>query len=139
MGAWDGTTFGNDTAADWAGELADSGSVAGVAEVLTQVAEAPAHEYLEAGPASEALAAAEVVAAALGRPVESSPYIEQALAWAASHPELAQLQSIAVRAAERVRAPESELAELWEEANDDDHREWKDAVADLLQRLQMPV
>ena len=59
------------------------------------------------------------------------------MGWVAKHPEVAALQPLARAAVERVRTPESELLELWQEdeTNPADHRAWQDALADLLTRL----
>lgn len=138
MGVWEGTIFSHDMAANWTDYLAEDGSVAEVAELLTEVAELSADRYLEDERALESLAAAELVAAALGRPVVSSRYNERSLAWAARNPELAELRSVAVKAIERVQTPKSEL---WLEVNADTEslNEWTAGVADLLQRLQAPA
>jgi len=138
MGAWDGSVFGNDIAADWVEDLVDDGSVETVEELLAEVVNLPATEYLDAHLGSEALAAAEVVAAATGRPMAANAYNERALDWAAKHRELSGLQSLAREAAERVRTPKSELLELWQEDDVESaaRREWDDSIAALLARLQ---
>lgn len=137
MGTWDPSVFGNDEAADWGGELAENGSVKAVEQLLSTIAGYPLTEYLEGGTGASALAAAEVVAAALGRPTVETPYNKEVLDWAARHPELADLQQLAQRAAERVRTPESELIELWDEDGVDvrDREEWQNSIADLVTRL----
>ncbi len=127
--------FGNDDAADWAGDLADGGTAAQVEELLREVAGLPADEHLESGLGSEALAAAELVAAALGRGLPANPYSEAGLAWVAQHPEVAKLQELARAAVERVRGGESELVELWQDAEPTGYETWQSAVADLLTRL----
>jgi hypothetical protein len=137
MGTWDPSVFGNDDAADWGGELAENGSVKAVEQLLSTIAGYPLTEYLESGTGASALAAAEVVAAALGKPTMATPYNKEVLDWAARHPELADLQELARRAADRVRTPESELIELWEEEGVDsrDLEDWQNSVADLVTRL----
>jgi len=135
MGAWDASVFGNDDAADWGGDLADGDSEMPVHEVLREVAGWAADEYLESSLGSEALAAAEVVAAAAGRPTTVNAYNENVLAWATKRPSLAELAPVARNAVERVRAAESELAEEWEEAGDANRAAWSEAVENLLTRL----
>ncbi|GAA1576934.1 hypothetical protein GCM10009789_33130 [Kribbella sancticallisti] len=137
MGTWDPSVFGNDEAADWAGELAENGTVTAVEQLLTTIAGYPLTEYLEVGTGSSALAAAEVVAAAIGKPTASTPYNKEVLEWATRHPELESLRSVARAAAERVRTPESELLEVWEEEEVDtrDREAWENSVADLVTRL----
>ncbi|MFC0623993.1 DUF4259 domain-containing protein [Kribbella deserti] len=136
MGAWDASVFGNDTAADWAGDLIDAGSVDSIVELLSQVAETPEDDVLDADLACEALAAAEVVAAAAGSPVEADEYNAEALAWGSKHPELGTKENrvLAVLAAERVRAPGSELLEHWR-GIDPEPGEWDEAIDDLVERL----
>jgi hypothetical protein len=133
MGAWDASVFGNDDAADWAGDLIDAGDSQIVTDTLERAAGPGGRDYLEAPDGSAALAAAEIVAAAAGRPLPVNAYNERALAWAAAHPGLAELIPLAVRAVERVAADDSELRELWEETDDP---AWTAAVHDLLGRLQ---
>ena len=141
MGAWGGGVFANDDAADWAGDLVDDGSVQHVQDALSVAAECPGDDYLEAPEGSEALAAAEVVAAAGGRPLPDDACSEAVLQWAAEHPEIATADwlALALRAVNRVMAPQSELRELWldhdEGADPDAAREWKHAVAELRSRL----
>ena len=115
MGTWSHEPFGNDSANDWAYDLEESKDFSLVASALQRTAESEG--YLDADEAVEAVAAAEVLAKALGRGTQSDAYTEKVEAWLASiavkpSPELLQL---AQRALERVLAPESELRELWEE------------------------
>ncbi|HWD81325.1 MAG TPA: DUF4259 domain-containing protein [Kribbella sp.] len=135
MGAWDASVFGNDDAADWVGDLADGGTTEQVEDLLREVAGLPADEYLEGGQGAEALAAAELVAAALGRGLPANAYSEAGMAWVAQHPEVAKLRDVAKAAVERVRAGESELVELWQDADAADYEVWQAAAADLLSRL----
>jgi hypothetical protein len=129
MGAWGAGHFENDTAADWIAEIAEDGSADDVREALSRVVEAD--EYVEAPDGCEALAAAEVVAAARGRaPAEAD---EDAVAAAARMPELAADAPLALAALAAVLDPErSELHQLWDEAEPE---EWLAAVADLRARL----
>jgi Domain of unknown function (DUF4259) len=135
MGAWDASVFGNDVAADWVRNLADGGTAEQVEELLRDVAGLGADEYLESGPGAEVLAAGELVAAALGRGLSASPYSEAGLAWVAQYPEVVTLQDVAKVAVERVRTGESELLELWQDAEPADYEAWQAAAADLLTRL----
>lgn len=141
MGAWDSGSFDNDTAADWAGDLVEEGDVETVREALVAAAEVPADEYLDSDEGTEAIAAAEVVAAAAGRPGERDAYSEGVLDWAAEHQEAGspELLELARRAVDRVAGPESELRDLWledeEEGADVSDHEWVRAVAELRSRL----
>ncbi len=133
MGAWDATVFGNDDAADWAGDLADAGQEQLVVDALECAAGTAGDEYLEAAEGAQALAAAEIVAAAAGVPTGASPYNERALAWASGRAGLVELIPVALRAIDRVVADDSELAEMWAEAADP---AWMKAVDDLRARLR---
>ena len=142
MGAWGAGSFENDAASEWAADLADGGDVAMVTDTLTTAAACPPDEYLESDEGAEALAAAEVVAAAAGRPPRavamgsSGPH---ALAWAAAHPGAGStaLVELALAAVDRVDATESELQELWsaDDSPGAGSREWFGEVEDLRTRL----
>lgn len=126
MGAWGAGTFDNDDALDWLDDLVD-----GASDAIRLALEATDAEQLEAPDASSALAAAEVVAAALGHPAaelpgEVSDWLEQNGTKSA-----AALAPLARQAVERVRQ-NSELKDLWEEA---DPSEWTAALDDLRKRL----
>ncbi len=142
MGAWGAGSFENDIASDWAADLADGGDIDMVRDTLYTAAACPAEEYLESDEGAEALAAAEVVAAAKGRPLgaiamgSSGPH---ALAWAKAHPAAgkADLVALALDALDRVEGAESELSELWaaELGAGAGSREWFGEVEDLRNRL----
>jgi hypothetical protein len=131
MGAWGIGNLENDDAADWLADLAEANSSAAVHQTLAAAAQA---DYLEAPVGTEALAAAEVVAAALGRPPTGEGSDRVATA-AAQWPDVAALQTDAQRATGAVLGQEtSELAELWEEAGETER--WRTVVGDLQQRLR---
>jgi Domain of unknown function (DUF4259) len=152
MGAWDAGSFQNDTALDWVGTLCESGDSEAVRVALTRAREErippqPSligrlllgrrriEPYLEADVASEALAAAEIVAFWLGHPDSHLP--EQLEAWARQHstsftPEFVTLARQAVTAIKT----KSELKDLWEEGNGIVAPKWHGAIADLERRLQ---
>jgi len=134
MGAWSHEPFGNDTAADWADGLEESRDFGPVAAVLQRAADSG--EDLDAGEAEEAVAAAEVLAKALGRGTQSDAYTEPVDEWLASitvKPSVELLQ-LAQRALARVLAPDSELRELWEES--DDFAQWQSSIAALQTALR---
>ncbi len=142
MGAWGAGSFENDTASDWAADLASGGGLDMVRDTLHTAAACPPGEYLESDEGAAALAAAEVVAAAKGRPLtavamgSSGPH---ALAWAKAHPAAgkAELVALALDALDRVEGAESELSELWaaELGAGAGSREWFGEVEDLRNRL----
>ena len=129
MGAWGSGNFDNDDALDWLSDLAGSPDFAVGRAALDETGDG----YLEAPEASAALAAAEIVAAALGRPAASLP--DEATAWLAAHrDQLAPRDAaLALAAVDRVLGEDCELRELWEEGEEDDG--WETAVQDLRRRL----
>lgn len=129
MGAWGHTSFDNDSALDWLGDLDDP---AQVAETLDEVGGLDEDEYLEVDEASAALVAAELVAAALGQ--GDDRLNDDARAWLGRH----RASVVGVGAARARKAVErvfanSELRELWDENGDD--TEWHADVRGLLGRL----
>ncbi len=132
MGAWGSGSFENDDAMDWTSDLSASLDWSAVRAALDDVLGYGPDDYLGSTEASVAVAAAEVIAAAMGAPAGDLP--EEVTTWVATHrrnvvPEHAQNAS---RAVERVVA-DSELVELWEES--DEMSEWQASVADLQRRL----
>jgi hypothetical protein len=138
MGAWGHGSFDNDDAADWVFELEDATDDSVLERTLTAVASAPPDAYVESPEAASALAAAEVVASAATGSREAlaagGSYSEGALAWVERHGSSvrAELVPLALAAVRRARE-NSELRELWDEAEPDD---WLAEVADLERRLQ---
>jgi len=129
MGTWGSGSFENDDAADFAYAFERDGLSA-----LDAALKGAAADYLEAPEAQRAIAAAELVAAAMGRPaalpaeidVEANPFIKRMVSG------LGDLRMMAIAAVDRVLADKSELKELWEE---DDASAWLAAVNDLRHRL----
>ena len=126
-------TFDNDDANDWAYDLDGVSDLSLVESAFEQV-EAVGSAYLEQGLACNALAACEVLARLRGRPGYTNAYTEKVDRWVAAHrvdppPALIARGEAAVA---RIRGPESELRELWEEADDE---EWRAAVDDLRSRM----
>lgn len=151
MGAWAAGNFENDTAMDWIADLRVHGDSSTVRSALSQVIERslpkepsfvgrlfgrrPVESYLEAPVASEALAAAEVVACWSGRPLSKMP--DGVVEWVREHssefsPEFVQLARQAVTTIKT----KSELRDLWEEGDDATAAEWQSVIADLESRLQ---
>ena len=131
MGAWGSGPFENDDAGDWVWELEDDEDGSVIDAALSAVVDTPPHELVEAGDASNALAAAEIVAAARGRSDSQLP--TEAAEWIRRNGALVSdaVVTLAVRAVDRVLAG-SELKELWEEAGDP---EWEQVVSALRSRL----
>ena len=130
MGAWGVGTFENDDAGDWVYRLEEAEDVGLLTEALRPAADPGG--YLESSTCSEALAAAEVVAALAGRPAPDLP--EEVQSWVKAHRERVsgELRQLALRAVDQV-AGDSELKELWEES--DEMAAWSDRMQELRGRL----
>lgn len=137
MGAWGSGAFDNDTAADWRYGLVDAVSESEAVQVIESALRAatdpPAGEYLDADVGSCALAAAEIVAAALGQPASGLP--EDVTEWLEAHGRAVPttLRALAQTAMARAAGPASELAELWAES--DDSAQQAAEVQSLAERL----
>ncbi|GAA4386219.1 DUF4259 domain-containing protein [Hymenobacter koreensis] len=131
MGAWGYFNFDNDAAADFAGDFRDNHTEAMLYEALATASEEEG--YLEVDEASEALAAAEIVAAILGKPAKDFPadLIPVILKLDASESE--DLRDLAIEAVEAV-VKKSELQEMRSET--DDYANWQQLQQDLLARLK---
>ncbi len=133
MGTWGHTAFENDQALDWfSNELEHSADNSTLASAFEAIVSADANGYIDTDEACSALAAAEIVAAMIGRPLENlNPTIAD---WVARHPiEIDDgLIAAAIQAVTRVAA-NSELRDLWEEG--DTSGPWGASNADLLRRL----
>ncbi|MFG2744470.1 DUF4259 domain-containing protein [Streptomyces chartreusis] len=131
MGTWDIGPFENDTAADFANDLDDAAE--GERETLIRrvlMRTVGNRDYLEAPGAEEAIAAAALIAAQCpgGEPVSPHYGPDEPV------PSLpTDLSRLAVEALDRVLADESELSELWEEA--EDGRRWRDSTRQMRQVL----
>lgn len=127
MGTWDASPFGNDTAADFAGdldELALEERPSAIREALEAVTGEAASVASSEGVL--AVAAAALVAAQCpgGRPVDSIYGPEERI------PELpANLRALALKALDRVIGPHSELERLWDESGGAE--EWRAEIARL--------
>lgn len=135
MGAWGYGSFENDDAADWIGTLAECDSFALVRSSLETAIEG--EEYLECDDGAYALAAAETVAAALGKPHPELPEeIRDFLVRAERPADIEALRSISLAAVQRVRGEQSELAELMREGvTDAEDGGWELEIEDLVTRL----
>lgn len=130
MGAWGIGPFDNDDAGDWAYDVVESDDLSVVEAAINEIASAQG-AYLESPDCCNALAAAELVAAMLGKPSDSLP--EELAQWISGRP--APPSSTVKNAQEAVSAilAASELRELWEET--DDYEQWTAITRDLLRRL----
>ncbi len=133
MGAWDVGNFDNHEARCWEREFLDDPGCDLLRDTLDRVVAADDLEALEARACWLALAAAEMVAALLGKPHRSLP--ANLAAWAETHPDVrpdARLIDKARRAVARVQGP-GELRELWEDP--EDAPAWRAVLENLDGRL----
>jgi hypothetical protein len=136
MGAWGSGVFENDTAQDFLHDYEEGG--AGVIEDAFATVEASvADGYIDADNGSMALVAAEIVAAAFGKPLAALSK-EETDHIGVHFDDVTQLTDIQARARTAATAilgdgVGSELFELWDEAGQAEI--WRATVADLLVRL----
>ena len=136
MGAWSHESFGNDTACDWAGELKRSVDLSDVESALQAVLDV-GDDYLDADPASEAIAAAEVIARLQGNFGKRDAYSRPVDVWVSKNP-LKPSSDLAAKAhlvLDRVVVEPSELLELWQDSEAVDV--WLAAIAELRGRIDV--
>jgi hypothetical protein len=129
-GAWGDGSFENDDALDWVAECTHTTSVVPVSHALEAVLKGG---YIEGPQGSAAIAAAEVVAAAIGKPSAKLP--PELQSWVRRIPpeQLTGLAPIARKALARIRDPKaSELKQLWSEGKQNN---WATVVVELESRL----
>ncbi len=129
MGAWDSGPFENDDGAEFVEQLCAAPNWGTVREAL-QLALRP--DYLEAQLASEAVAAAAVVAAAYSGDRSLAPAAGKGL-MSLLGPAPVELRVLAAEALPRI-AERSELAELWSESEDGGLR-WIESLSAIGARL----
>jgi hypothetical protein len=134
MGAWEYGCFANDDALDWvSNDLEGSPDYSVVFDALQHVASLDEEEYLEMPEAHAALAAAEVLAAAMGRPSSDLP--SDVAEWVHGHEldDPGEFVSVALKAVERV-GRNSEVQGNW--LAPDGEAKWQAVLADLKRRLK---
>ncbi|MEO8376787.1 MAG: DUF4259 domain-containing protein [Candidatus Sumerlaeota bacterium] len=131
MGTWDFGPFDNDDASDWLFALEECDDLSVLSAAL-QAVNNIGGGYLEAAEGSNAIAAAEVVAALRGQPMENLP--ENAAAWVSENRKLdaSSLVATSQSAITRIRT-NSELKELFEESGEAE--KWYKTLDDLSSRL----
>ena len=134
MGTWGIGVFENDTACDFAGDVAEGGDVASLETALDHVL-AIGGGYLEASDAAEALAAADIVARLSGNSGEQTAYTASIDEWVESQksPPPQQLREKARRCVTRILTEPSDMLELWQDTDEFDA--WKRSVEAVLARL----
>jgi hypothetical protein len=132
-GAWGVGSFANDDALDWVLELEQATASNFLIDTLRAID--ANSKYVEAPECTNGLAAAEVVAAALGRPSKALP--KEVAAWLKRirptiSPDLVKHAKGAVTFCRD--SPKSELRQLWEESKE--FQAWLADTANLLSRLK---
>ena len=135
MGVWDHSTFGNDDACDWAGDLQGYQDLTLIKDTLDRVVQT-GDGYLESFDALQAIAAAEVVARLRGQFGLQNSYTESVDTWVESHPQNVpiDLTQKSVLVLDRILTQPSELLELWEES--DLFEAWKESNTVLKNRVK---
>jgi Domain of unknown function (DUF4259) len=135
MGAWTHESFGNDDACDWAYELEEADDLSVIESALDAVL-AAGSEYLEAPEASQAIAAAEVIARLQGNFGIKDSYSEAVDIWVGKVKlaPTSQLITKTRQALDRIIAEPSELLELWQDSDEGDS--WLCAVSELRARIR---
>lgn len=131
MGAWGPGSFENNEASDWVADLEESSGIGMLKEALKTVEK---NKYPEVPDCCVALAAAEVVAAAKGRPSRDFP--DSLREWLANHKDVAAIKALdktTINVLNKVQL-KSELKEQWEES--DDWLAWSKVLNDLQNRLK---
>lgn len=129
-GAWGPGSFENDDALDWAAQCVAS---KGAGMIGTTLQTALTSDAIEAPDGAMVVAAAEVVAAAKGKPGKALP--QELRDWLDHQPnsEIAKLAPLARKALDRVKQVDvSELRQLWDESGD---RHWASLISELEGRL----
>lgn len=134
MGAWGIKSFQNDDALDWLASLEQEGAEQIRLTFSAVLQEATEDNYIEAPTACDALAAAELVAAAhTGMHDRLEPPMRALLEPVAGSITSGDTIELAKKCVRLVLSEGSELRELWEETKDFDA--WQADVSGLLQRL----
>lgn len=130
MGTWGVGSFENDDAMDWSYELHNGNDLSPILTVFSNISEGA---YLEAPDCSNALAAAEVVAALKGKPSKNLP--DEIATWISFNKPSVNNEIItnAKKIVTQIKQS-SELKELWEES--EDLAKWENTVNDLILRLE---
>ncbi|MBO9446440.1 DUF4259 domain-containing protein [Ruegeria sp. R14_0] len=133
MGTWGPHSFDNDTAADLLVSLDGYDQPFERAEAVRATFEevfSTTVEDMEADTGAAAIAGAEIVASALGQPLDGA---KQSFDLAKSFTFYDDTVGMALAALKRVGDDDSELAELW--ADTDETKTWRASVDDLTTRL----
>lgn len=131
MGASETGNFANEDASDWVYELEESSGPDVLKEAFKAIT---GNGYPDTPDCCIALAAAEVVAAAKGKPGPDLP--DDVRKWLDDQDNLENIKALSKSAISAVNkvSTKSELRDSWEES--DSWHEWQQVVEDLRRRLQ---
>jgi hypothetical protein len=132
MGTWGAKAFQNDSAADWLAEL-EAGGIAMLRATLEGVADTAQDDEVDVDDGASAIAAAEIVAAALGRGRDRLTIAANAWLDRNQGVVVPEDMALATHAVKRVVSGESELRALWDESGP--ASPWHADVRTLLERL----
>lgn len=146
MGAWGAGPFDNDGAMDWFIAYQDDG-VSALRELAAELTDLDDADFLDADIGAGVVAAAEVMAACLGKPLlhvaESpmGPELHSFQADLVQHKaavlDASEIMPVLMSGLKRVTAvAQSELAELWAEAEPADNAAFLASIADVTARLE---
>jgi len=134
MGAWGVGVFENDTACDYAAEIAETTSTAKLESTLDRILTA-GESAPESPECEEALAAADIIARLKGSFGDRTAYTEEIDKWV-ERVKLVPSDALvekARRTATRIMTGPSELHDLWSESGE--LESWKSSLEGVLQRL----
>ncbi len=133
MGAWGAGNFENDTALDWIYDLKESRKLRLVEKTISKVVDS--RKFIDLNICCEGLAAAEIIAALIGKPLEKLPIgVPEWIQSQKKKPD-EKLVEKTRKAVNIIRHDDtSELKLLWEEGGDTP-TDWYAAIDDLLTRL----
>jgi len=134
MGAWGTGNFENDDALDWVADLESAEDFSPLQEVLNMITESEG--YLESPDCSNALAAAEVIAAIISQDSTDERIQEEAYEFIEKHRGNVtdNLKAQAISSIQKI-IENSELKDLWSET--DEIETWLKTQNQLLTRLQI--
>ena len=135
MAIWGHRNFDNDAAADFAGDFRNHPNEAMLLGALAMVAETEDDETIDANEGSEALAAAEIVAAILGKPTRDFPADVIPVIVKMNPGESEDLRELAQQAVQAV-VRKSVLQEFWSKQKGEAAEGWQQVQHELLERLK---
>ncbi len=133
MGAWGVKAFENDTAGDWALRLEAANDLSLIEDAISCVENSA--NSIDSSDGEIAIAASEILACLCGSPGCSGSISKMVDDWVKAHPIIPSPMLLvrAYTALEKILGRNSDLCELWHEA--DEEKQWVKAVRDLHRRL----